>query len=131
MKINILRIILILLLLCTFFIIFGFSSQDGETSGGLSRNITNKILQLSSKYNNLEQEEKDQVSDRTEKIIRYLSSILDRKYAISSDLYRLYDYFLFQLGRLRAGRNKEILIDLKGKITEIRDTFKEADKLSS
>lgn len=69
--------------------------------------------------------------ERTEKIIRYLSSILDRKYAISSDLYRLYDYFLFQLGRLRAGRNKEILIDLKGKISEIRDTFKEADKLSS
>lgn len=73
MKINILRIILILLLLCTFFIIFGFSSQDGETSGGLSRNITNKILQLSSKYNNLEQEEKDQVSDRTEKIIRKIA----------------------------------------------------------
>lgn len=69
--------------------------------------------------------------ERTEKIIRYLSSILDRKYDISSNLYRLYDYFLFQLGRLRAGRNKEILIDLKGKITEIRDTFKEADKLSS
>ena len=73
MKVNILRIILILLLLCTFFIIFGFSSQDGETSGGLSRNITNKILQLSSKYNNLEQEEKDQVSDRTEKIIRKIA----------------------------------------------------------
>lgn len=73
MKINILRIILILLLLCTFFIIFGFSSQDGETSGGISRNITNKILQLSSKYNNLEQEEKDQVSDRTEKIIRKIA----------------------------------------------------------
>ncbi len=69
--------------------------------------------------------------ERTEKIIRYLSSILDRKYDISSNLYRLYDYFLFQLGRLRAGRDKEILIDLKGKITEIRDTFKEADKISS
>lgn len=69
--------------------------------------------------------------ERTEKIIRYLSSILDRKYAISSDLYRLYDYFLFQLGRLRAGRNKEILTDLKEKIKEIRDTFKEADRISS
>ena len=73
MKINILRMILILLLLCTFFIIFGFSSQDGETSGGLSRSITNKILQLSSKYNNLEQEEKDQVFYRTEKIIRKIA----------------------------------------------------------
>lgn len=69
--------------------------------------------------------------ERTEKIIRYLSSILDRKYAVSSDLYRLYDYFLFQLGRVRAGRNKEILIELKGKIGELRDTFKEADKMSS
>ena len=73
----------------------------------------------------------ENVLKEQKKIIRYLSSILDRKYDISSNLYRLYDYFLFQLGRLRAGRNKEILIDLKGKITEIRDTFKEADKLSS
>ena len=71
MKINILRIILILLLLCTFFIIFGFSSQDGETSGGISRNITNKILQLSNRYNNLEQ--KEQVFYRTEKVIRKIA----------------------------------------------------------
>ena len=70
MKINILRIILILLLLCTFFVIFGFSSQDGEASGGLSRNITNKILQISNKYNALGQEEKEQIANKTEKIIR-------------------------------------------------------------
>ena len=70
MKINILRIILIILLLCTFFVIFGFSSQDGEASGGLSRNITNKILQISNKYNALGQEEKEQIANKTEKIIR-------------------------------------------------------------
>lgn len=70
MKVNILRIILILLLLCTFFVIFGFSSQDGKTSGGLSRTITEKILQISNKYNNLEKEQKEKVADRTEKIIR-------------------------------------------------------------
>lgn len=70
MKINILRIILILLLLCTFFVIFGFSSQDGEASGGLSRNITNKILQTSNKYNALGQEEKEQIANKTEKTIR-------------------------------------------------------------
>ena len=82
----------------------------------------------------LEKENYEQFEDyvtRKEKIIRYLSSILDRKYAISSDLYRLYDYFLFQLGRLRAGRNKEIIGELKQKISELRDTFKEADRLSS
>ena len=70
----------------------------------------------------LEKENYEQFEDsvtRTEKIIRYLSSILDRKYAISSDLYR------------RAGRNKEIIGELKQKISELRDTFKEADRLSS
>ena len=82
----------------------------------------------------LEKENYEQFEDsvkKKKKIIRYLSSILDRKYAISSDLYRLYDYFLFQLGRLRAGRNKEIIGELKQKISELRDTFKEADRLSS
>lgn len=69
--------------------------------------------------------------ERTEKIIRYLSSILDRKYEIGTDLYRLYDYFLFQLGRLRAGRNKMILSELKQKIAELRDAFREADRMSS
>ena len=73
MKINILRIILILLLLSTFFIIFGFSSQDGENSGGLSRNITNKILQLSNKYKDMGQEEKEKIADRTERIIRKIA----------------------------------------------------------
>ena len=73
MKVNILRIVLILLLLSTFFIIFGFSSQDGETSGGISRNITNKILQFSNEYKALEQEEKEQIANRTEKIIRKIA----------------------------------------------------------
>lgn len=76
MKINILRIILILLLLCTFFVIFGFSSQDGEASGGLSRNITNKILQTSNKYNALGQEEKEQIANKTEKTIRKVAHFL-------------------------------------------------------
>ena len=87
------------------------------------------LAQMALDNENYEQFE-DSVT-RTEKIIRYLSSILDRKYAISSDLYRLYDYFLFQLGRLRAGRKKEIIVDLKQKISELRDTFKEADRISS
>ena len=73
MKINILRIALILLLLGTFYIIFGFSSQDGETSGGISRNITNTILQFSNKYNTLKQEEKEQIADKTERIIRKIA----------------------------------------------------------
>ena len=68
---------------------------------------------------NLEHQNYDEFNDsveRVEKIIRYLSSILDHKYPISAELYRLYDYFLFRLGQLKAGRNKEVIDDIKPKI---------------
>lgn len=69
--------------------------------------------------------------ERVENIIKYLSAILDRKYSISQDLYRMYDYFLYELSRLRAGRKKEIIADIKPMIVELRDSFKEADKLQA
>ena len=73
MQKNVLRGILIVLLLCTFYIIFGFSSQDGEKSGGLSKRITDFILEKSAKYNSLEMSEKEQVNKRTERIIRKIA----------------------------------------------------------
>ncbi|MBS4959376.1 MAG: flagellar export chaperone FliS [Clostridiales bacterium] len=69
--------------------------------------------------------------EKTEKIIRYLSNTLDMKYSISRDLYRLYDYFLYQLTRLKAGRNREIAKELKTMLFDLRNTFKEADKIAS
>lgn len=73
MQKNVLRGILIILLLCTFYIIFGFSSQDGEKSGGISKRITDFILEKSSKYNSLEISEKEQVNKRTERVIRKIA----------------------------------------------------------
>ena len=70
---NILRIILIILLLCTFFVIFGFSSQDGERSGGISQRITKVILEKSNRYNNLPEKQQNEISHRTEKIIRKMA----------------------------------------------------------
>lgn len=72
-SINIFRMILIILLLCTFFIIFGFSSQNGEKSGGISRKVTETILKVSSNYNKLEEGEKEVVLHRTESIIRKIA----------------------------------------------------------
>lgn len=72
-KINILRAILIILLMCTFFIIFGFSSQNGETSGGISRKITETILESSNKYQGLDEGKKNKVLHRTESVIRKLA----------------------------------------------------------
>ena len=69
--------------------------------------------------------------DKAEKIIRSLSGMLDMDYDVSKDRYRLYDYFLFQLGRLRAGRRQEIVDELKKMVADLRDTFKEADRIAA
>ncbi len=66
--------------------------------------------------------------DRSIAIIRYLDDTLDQKYAISHDLHRLYDYFLYELSRVQAGRNKEVLDRVRPMIADLRDTFREADK---
>ncbi len=61
-------------------------------------------------------------------IIQYLSDILDRQYPISHDMARLYEYFIYELGRTRIGRRKDLLTDVKSKVSELRDAFREAAK---
>lgn len=73
MKINLLRILLVILLLGTCYIIFGFSSQDGEESGGISQEVTSFILEKSNTYKNLDESKQEEVFTRTEKIIRKIA----------------------------------------------------------
>ena len=61
-------------------------------------------------------------------IIRYLDDTLDRRYHISRNLDRLYDYFGYELSRVKAGRNSTELTRVKGMVTELRDSFRKADK---
>ena len=64
--------------------------------------------------------------DRSTEIIRYLSGTLDRKYEISGNLYRLYDFFCYELARVKFGRNKEELERVKRMVGELRDAFRTA-----
>ena len=64
-------------------------------------------------------------------IINYLDDTLDRQYPISRDLSRMYEYFTYQLGRIRIGRNKEELAHLRPMLAEMRDTFHTAEKTSA
>ena len=66
--------------------------------------------------------------DRCLDIIRYLDDTLDMQYPISRNLNRLYDYFSFELNRVKAGRNKTELDRVKTMAGELRDTFREARK---
>lgn len=58
-KINIIRAILLTMLIGTFVIIFGFSSQNGETSGSLSRKVTEFIVEANIFNKNLTEEQKE------------------------------------------------------------------------
>ncbi len=63
-------------------------------------------------------------------IVNYLDTTLDRNYAISTELSRMYDFFRYEMSRLLAGRRAEIIDDLKPLVQDLRDTFKEADRRS-
>lgn len=69
--------------------------------------------------------------DRSVEIIRYLSKTLDRKYPISANLDRLYEYFCYELSRVKVGRNKTELERVTGMVAELRDSFRQADRNSA
>lgn len=73
MKINILRVILIILLLCTFGVIFGFSSQDSKESSGISRKVTIFITKNIKSIQEKSDIEKGQILHRIESVIRKIA----------------------------------------------------------
>lgn len=67
---------------------------------------------------------------RAEEIIRYLSDTLDHRYPISGNLDRLYEYFCYELSRVEVGRNKTELERVLNMVSELRDSFRQAEKNS-
>ena len=73
MKKNILRGILIILLLGTFWMIFNFSSQDGDESSGVSKKVTETLTSNSKKIKKLDQKQKQEKLKEIEHVIRKLA----------------------------------------------------------
>lgn len=70
MKKNIIRIILLILLIGTFNIIFGFSGQNGEESSGISRKVTQFIVE---NIFHSPEETKIQIIEQMEGVVRKLA----------------------------------------------------------
>ena len=64
-------------------------------------------------------------------IVRYLDDTLDRRYEVSRGLHRLYDFFCYDLNRILLGRNKRELDKLRPMITDLRDTFRTAERITA
>ena len=66
--------------------------------------------------------------DKATAIIHYLYDTLDGPYAISAELAKLYEYFCYELSRVKIGRNETELARVKRMVGELRDSFREAEK---
>ncbi len=61
-------------------------------------------------------------------ILHYLDRTLDLRYPIGRDLHRMYDFMCYDLNRVKAGRNRTELERVKKMATELRESFRQADK---
>ena len=65
---------------------------------------------------------------RAIEIIDYLDATLDKNYPISKNLAQLYEYFTYELGRVKIGRRNDPLTHVKSMVNELREAFREAQK---
>lgn len=72
----------------------------------------------------------DDALKRTTRIVRYLIDILDFEQPISRDLRRIYDYLIYDISRIKAGRQREKdeIPRIKHIISELKDAFEEASR---
>lgn len=70
----------------------------------------------------------DESVNRCSEITRYLQKTLNFQYPISRDINRIYDFWLYELSRLKSGRRKEIIVELRPLVEEMRSAFDEAAK---
>lgn len=73
----------------------------------------------------------EQSIQRAVDIVTYLKDTLNHNYEISAELRRMYDFFLYEFSRIRAGRNSEVIKEVRPLIIDLREAFKEAQRLNS
>lgn len=67
---------------------------------------------------------------KTEKIIEHFRITLDMKYPVAKDFDRVYEYLLRRLTEANMKKDKEILLEVKGHINSMRDTWKEVMRIN-
>ncbi len=70
----------------------------------------------------------EQSIKRAEDIIAHLKDTLNYDYPVSRDLAKMYDFFTYELSRVKASRKPEILVELEPFVKELREAFSTASK---
>ena len=71
----------------------------------------------------------EQYCDKSKKIFNYLSSVLDRQYSVSADLYKIYYFMNSEIIRAQVKRDHTVLDALIPLVEDMRATWAEAEKL--
>ncbi|MGC6172991.1 flagellar export chaperone FliS [Lacrimispora sp. 38-1] len=71
----------------------------------------------------------EQSIQRSMDIVTYLRDTLNFQYEISNELKRLYEFFLYELVRIKAGRNSAVIGEIRPLIMDLRDSFREAQRI--
>ena len=114
---------------------YKMQSVNTMTSGEMLLLLYDELLKrLTRAQVALEDENYDlfnQSVQRSKEIVQYLDFTLNMDYKISYELRRMYEFFLFELSRLQAGRKVAVIQELKPLVAELRDAFKEASKTAA
>ncbi len=91
------------------------------------------IARLTSAEQLLEDKNYDEFDDcmgRVSRIVRYLKDILDMNYSVSGDLKRIYEYLVYDLSVIKAGKEskREEIGRILHILTELREGFDGASK---
>lgn len=68
---------------------------------------------------------------RVTRIVRYLMDILDLNQPVSADLRRIYEYLIYDISRIRAGRERQMeeIGRISHILTELRSSFDQAGRM--
>ena len=114
---------------------YKMQSVNTMTSGEMLQLLYDELLKrLTRAQVALEDENYDlfnQSVQRSKEIVQYLDFTLNMDYKISYELRRMYEFFLFELSRLQAGRKVSVIQELKPLVGDLRDAFKEASKTAA
>lgn len=68
----------------------------------------------------------EQSMDRCQEIVCYLKDTLDLNYEVSTGLDQMYNFFLYEISRIKVGRNTDVMKELKPLVLELRGAFAQA-----
>lgn len=101
---------------------------QGELLMMLYDELVKRLTQAELALDKAEYEPFEAAVQRSIDIVTHLSDTLDRQYGISRDLDRLYEYIIYELGRVKLGRHKEPLTHVKTMADDLRQAFRQAQK---